>query len=106
MAVLVYAPEAVIPTTPFVATAPVVAVVTRNNEPVVNPVPVLLTFNPTPVVKAFAVTLSALPFVVFAELKLRRFPVPVVLEPVMLTALPVNPVVTPDWMMFKIVAVV
>ena len=51
-------------TTPFVATAPVVAEVTFSNEPVVRPVPVLAIDKPTPVVKALPSMRSIVPAVV------------------------------------------
>ena len=59
-----------------------------------------------PVVREFDVTLRAVPLVVLTEVSCKRLPVPVVLEPVKLTVLPVKPVVVPDWVTSRIVAVV
>ena len=62
--------------------------------------------TPVPVVSELEVTFKALPFVVFTEVRLKRLPVPVVLEPVKSTVLPVKPVVVPDWTTFSTEAVV
>lgn len=85
LAVDVYAPVAVIDTTPFVATAPVVPVVKRSNEPDVMPVPLSAIIRPTPVVSEPPVMLAIVPAAVVVHATLKnpmlevdvKLPVPV-----------------------------
>ena len=77
---------------------------TNRAAPVVNEVAEM--FRPLPDVAALATMLTALPAVVFAPVTCSTLAAPVVLEPVILTTLPVYPVVVPDWKMFRSVDVV
>ena len=62
---------------------------TVTSEPEVIALVVWFTFKPLPVVRPLAVTLTALPAVVFALVTLKTLAAPVVDTPVMLTTLPV-----------------
>ena len=60
--------------------------------------------TPFPVVSAFEAKFKAAPLVVLTAVKFKRFPVPVVDEPVISTKLPVKPVVVPDWVTARALA--
>lgn len=108
-------------------TTPVVAVEARSSSvPVVVPVSTevdvkrsndvpapntdvaweMLSAVPAPFVRALFVMSTVSPAVVLTPVIPSVLPLPVVLEPVMLTAEPVKPVVTPDCVIFRICAVV